>query len=185
MAGPQWPDPVKLLVAVLWGEGDAAALPEALHRLADQWGRTDFTGPDHPFTATDYYVAEMGANLQRRLISFAELVQPESIREAKLRCNAIEDALAIAGQRRVNLDIGYLDHNKLVLASAKNAGQKIHLGEGIYADLIARFKGGRYQPFEWTFPDFKDGRYDKDLAEIRRRYLEDLRRLRGQQSSQT
>ena len=75
----------------------------------------------------------------------------------------------------MNLDIGYLDHNKIVLASVKYAGQKIHLGDGIYADLIARYRGGRYQPFEWTVPDFRDGRYDGELAQIRRTYLNQLR----------
>jgi hypothetical protein len=108
-------------------------------------------------------------------LSFEQLVAPESIREAKLACNELEDRLSGGHGRKVNLDIGYLDHNKIVLASAKYGGQKIHLGDGIYADLVGRYRDGRYQPFEWTFPDFRDGRYDEELAEIRRVYLEHLR----------
>jgi hypothetical protein len=173
VAGPQFPDPVKLLVAILWS--DPAPLQQAVQRLEETWGPIDFAGPDRLFDVTDYYAAELGPMLKRRLIAFDRLVPPESIRQAKLRCNAIEGELAPAGRRQVNLDIGYLDHNKLVLASAKNAGQKIHLGDGIYADLIGRWKAGWYQPFEWSFLDFKDGRYDGELAAIRRRYLEQLR----------
>jgi hypothetical protein len=45
----------------------------------------------------------------------------------------------------------------------------------VYADLIARYRAGRYQPFEWTFPDFRDGRYDQELSTIRRTYLAQLR----------
>jgi hypothetical protein len=173
MADPQLPDPVKLIVAVLWA--DAGARDMAIARLGEHWGEVDFVGPDRPFDATEYYVPEMGPGLFRRLLAFGTLIAPETIGEAKRVCNAIEAELAADGKRRVNLDIGYLDHNKLVLASAKNAGQKIHLGGGIYADLIARYKAGRYQPFEWTFPDFKDGRYDPELATIRQRYREQLR----------
>ena len=179
MAEPQPVAPVKLLVAVLWAEAPALAAAEAV--LCRDWGAIDFRGPDRPFNATDYYASEMGAALQRRLISFARLVPPESLRQAKLRCNAIEEELAGGSGRRVNLDIGYLDHNKVVLASLKYAGQKIHLGDGVYADLIARYKEGRYQPFEWTFPDFRDGRYDEELGRIRRRYLDQRRQLRAGQ----
>ena len=121
----------------------------------------------------------MGPNLQRRLVAMADLAPPECIREGKLFCNDLEDRLAGGAGRPVNLDIGFLDHNKIVLASFKFAGQRIHLGDGVYADLTARYAGGRYQPFEWTFPDFRDGRYDSELLEIRSRYLGQLRALRG------
>ncbi len=177
MTRPQSADPVKLIVAVLWS--DAPALELALVRLEERWGSLDFSGGDHIFDATHYYDGEMGPGLRRRIISFNRLVPPESIREAKLVCNEIEEDLAAGGGRRVNLDIGYIDHNKVVLASAKYAGQKIHLGDGIYADMIARYRAGKYQPFEWTFPDFRDGRYDRELAEIRSTYLDQLRSLRS------
>ncbi len=177
MAKPQAAMPVKLFVAVLWADTDA--LRAALDELRALWGEFDFIGADRPFDRTDYYAEEMGSHLQRRLVTLTNLVPPESIRTAKLRCNEIEDRLIAAGGRRVNLDIGYLDHNKLVLASVKYAGQKIHLGDGVYADLVARYKHGRYQPFEWTFPDFRDGRYDDELDQIRKTYLQQLRQNRS------
>lgn len=177
MAQPQLPDPVKLIVAALWGTQEV--LRAATDMLMTHWGPLDFVGLDRPFDRTDYYEREMGPNLYRRLMAFAELVPPESLGAAKLICNAIEDETAVAGRRQANLDVGYLDHNKIVLASAKGAGQKIHLGGGIYADLIARYSQGRYCPFAWTFPDFKDGRYDDELAAIRHRYLQQLRARRA------
>jgi hypothetical protein len=177
MAKPQPVTPVKLLVAVLWS--NQPLLERALALVRQQWGEIDFCGADHPLDVTDYYRAEMGANIQRRLIALAELAPPEYIRGGKLLCNELEDQLAGGVGRPVNLDIGFLDHNKLVLASVKYAGQKIHLGDGVYADLIARYAAGRYQPFEWTFPDFRDGRYDSELLEIRRRYLAQLRAFRS------
>jgi hypothetical protein len=100
---------------------------------------------------------------------------------AKLTCIGVENELKSATGRRVNLDVGYLDHNKLVLASVKAAGQKIYLSAGVYADLVARYAQGRYQPFAWTFPDFKDGRYDEALAALRDRYLHQIKAWRGAQ----
>lgn len=179
MARPRDVDPVKLFVAVLWAGEEA--LGAALERLRALWGSTDFIGGDRPFDATDYYEPEMGPGLKRRLVSFEPLVPPGRLVRAKHESSAVEEELAAGKGRRVNLDAGYLDHHKIVLASFKGAGQKIYLGDGVWADLAARYRAGRYHPFEWTFPDFSDGRYDGDLAEIRalyRRQLAAVRRLR-------
>src|SRR5262245_50342998 len=177
MAAPTPVEPAKLFAPVLWS--DANFLTAACAAMNQRWGKIDFTGPDHPFDVTDYYGDEMGLNLQRRLVFFEALQPPDALPHAKLHCIEIEDALAGPTGRRVNLDVGYLDHNKVVLASVKAAGQKIYLGQGIYADLVGRYAAGRYQPFAWTFPDFKDGRYDAELATMRKRYLEQLRQWRA------
>jgi len=173
LAKPAAADPVKLFVAILWAP--AAPLQSALEKLIHQWGEIDFSGAAHPFDATGYYEPEMGGNLSRRLVSFARLVPPEILVEAKHFCNRVEDSLSGPDGRLVNLDAGYLDHNKIVLASFKGAGQKIFLMQGVWADLVARYRAGHYAPFEWTFPDFRDGRYDQELLEIRRIYLVQLR----------
>jgi hypothetical protein len=180
VAGTSTPEPVKYFVALLWA--DAAALPEVYARLVERFGAIDFEGPDRAFDLTNYYETEMGTVLLRRLVAFESLRGPEELVEAKLACNAIEDALATPQGRRVNLDAGYLDHNKIVLASAKGAGQKIYLHAGIYADLVARYAHGRYQPFPWTFPDFKDGRYDAELGAWRALYLRQLKDWRKKKS---
>ena len=169
MAPTHPPFPVKFFIAVLY------RLPEALAQARlyciDKWGAVDFEGVDHPFEVTDYYNAEMGGPQVRRIIAFERLMEPTVLVDMKLACNAIEDSLAVDKKRTVNLDAGYLDHNKVLLASAKEAGQKVYLDKGIYADLAGRYKAGRYQPFEWSFPDFKDGRYDAELITLRKIYL--------------
>lgn len=173
MARPEAVEPVKLLAAVLWA--DPEALAAARERMRNLWGEIDFQGPDHPFEVTDYYRREMGERLMRRLLAFEPLVAPERLRQIKLLSNRLEDELLNGGRRRINIDTGYLDHCKLVLGSMKFAGQKVHLGDGVWADIICRWRRGRFQYFEWSFPDFRDGRYDRELATIRRRYLEQLR----------
>jgi hypothetical protein len=109
--------PVKRFVAMLWS--DPGRRENATERLLDAWGAIDHAGADHPFDLTDYYRAEMGAGLQRRLLAFEVLMPPDSLAETKLQCNAWERELAEAGRRTINLDVGYLDHNKIVLASMK------------------------------------------------------------------
>ncbi len=173
MAKPQAADPVKLFVAILWTQ--ASSLQSAVEKLNSYWGDVDFASKDFPFDTTKYYEPEMGANLKRRLVSFLRLVPPESLCRAKHFCNGIEDALPGEKGRLVNLDVGYLDHNKIVLASFKGAGQKIYLGDGVWADLVARYRNGRYSPFEWTFPDFRTGRYDEFFSQLRRIYRDQLK----------
>jgi hypothetical protein len=182
MAAPQPPYPVKYFIAVLFREEQF--LHKASVLFLEEWGEADFEGKDHPFTVTDYYEKELGADLKRRLISFKRLLEPTQLVPMKLACNAIEEHLSTQGNRRVNCDVGFLDHNKIVLASAKEAGQKIYLDRGIYADLAGRYKNGRYQPFEWSFPDFKDGRYDEELVTMRSLYLMQMKALRDKSRPQ-
>lgn len=167
-------EPVKLVVAALCSS--PGALEKSLEGLRACRGAIDHQGPARPFTLTDYYQEEMGDKLARSIISFQLPVSPGELVNFKQECVELEQALAEeAGNRSANLDAGYLDHGKLVLASLKPAGQKIYLGRGVYADLVARYGGGKYRPFEWTFPDFTAGVYDEDLAEIRQLYLQQLR----------
>jgi hypothetical protein len=167
------PPDVKLFIAVLYV--NSYALDPARKLFVEKWGAIDFEGKDHLFDMTDYYDGEMGTPQYRKLMAFENLADPLILASMKTACNGIENNLAVNGKRQVNCDAGYLDHNKIVLASAKEAGQKIYIGGGIYADLAGRYKDGRYRPFEWSFPDFKDGRYDEELLEIRALYLKQMK----------
>ncbi|HET6267894.1 MAG TPA: DUF4416 family protein [Acidobacteriota bacterium] len=157
--------PVKLFVVTL--HRDPAILKQAIDRLIREWGDSDFVSQGFPFSETAYYEPEMGPNLIRRFYSFARLIAPDSIVEAKLLTNRIETEL-IAGStgRTINLDPGYLDTYKVVLASAKFGGQKVYLRDGIYADMTLIRNHGRWESFAWGFPDFKSGKYDDVLNQI-------------------
>jgi hypothetical protein len=86
---------------------------------------------------------------------------------AKLACIELEKGCAVEGNRSINLDCGYIDHHKIVLASTKAAGHKIYLDSGIYADIAARYTNGSYEPLPWSFPDFKDRRYGSEFQRMR------------------
>ena len=175
MAKPAPVTPVKLFVVTLHREVEA--LNAVRSELEQEWGECDFQSADFPFDQTDYYEKEMGSNLFRRFLSFQRLITPDRIVEAKLFTNLMEEKYSGESGRRINLDPGYLDYYKLVLASAKFGGQKVYLRSGIYADMTLVVFRGKWEAFQWSFPDFKSGLYDQTLFQIRDLYKSQVKLL--------
>ncbi len=173
MNEPEGARRVKLLALLLWRNEEA--LKEAYAELERVFGRIDYSGSDHPFDVTNYYEPEMGSGLKRTFISFAGTRDPGEAASLKHAAASVEKKLSVEGRRRVNIDVGYLDPHKLVLLSFKYGAPKIYVGQGVWADPICLYRKGTFQPFAWTFADFKDGRYNKDLLAIRSLYKADLR----------
>ena len=175
---PQDVQPVQLVVCALESDGDLFAEARSL-MSADFGPEAELHGP-WDFDVTDYYDAEMGdGEIRRWIVAFEEPVRSEQLPEAKLLTNRVEERLALDGQRKVNLDTGYLDFNKFVLASAKFHEHKIHLGLGIYADLTLLFNSGAWHSLPWSFADFRDNRYYEAFTRVRDGYR---RRMRGSPS---
>lgn len=173
---PTDPQPVKLFIAALFS--DEKLLEQAFEECRQLFGSIDYRSERFLFDVTDYYEPEMGTPIYRQFVSFLNLISPGKLAEFKIRTNAIEDSLADHNQRKVNLDTGYMDYHKVVLASAKYNGQKIYLDHGIYADPTLYYRKGQFHPYDWSFPDFKSkDRYYQSLLEIRRRYKEQLKSL--------
>lgn len=166
---PLDPQPVKLFAALLLGKGFEPA-PELFPELEELFGRIDYSGRNHPFTVTDYYEDEMGPGLSRLIVSFEPLTGPTRIVAAKLACAETEERFVSGRGRRVNIDCGYIDYFKVVLASFKEGPQKIYLGDGVYADPVLMYHEGSFEALAWTFPDFRKGTYDAELLEVRRLY---------------
>jgi hypothetical protein len=196
---PEEPGPVKLIVGVLYS--DEGLLEKGLSLLTERYGGLDYRSPVFPFDRTDYYVPEMGCPIFRIFVSHERLIHPRDLSRIKVETNAMEEKLAVSERsggfetapvpepssdlpqrtailpevvpcRKVNFDPGYMDYDKFVLASAKYNGQKIYLDHGIWADLTLHYEKGRFDPYPWSFPDFKAGLYDAVFLEIRGRFKE-------------
>lgn len=171
---PLAPIPVKLFCGVLYS--DSSLLQQSQAILLEKYGAIDHQSEPYEFTITEYYRPEMDWPIYRIFWSFARLIDPKEIARIKIDCNEIEDQLAIDSNRKVNIDSGYLDYDKVVLASAKYNGQKVYLDLGIYADLTLHFEKKDFHPYPWTFPDFKNGHYNKTLLKIREIYKLQLKK---------
>ena len=156
---------VKLFAGVLYTDNEL--LLQAKSMLVGKYGPIDFESDIFDFTISEYYRAEMGWPIERIFWSFETLINPKQIAKIKIECNEIENQIAVVRNRKINLDPGYMDYNKIVLASAKYNGQKVYLDFGIYADLTMHYEKGKFYPYPWSFPDFKGDAYDATFLRIR------------------
>jgi hypothetical protein len=172
------PLPVKVFVGVLTSLPEL--VPEAEEQLAGIFGAVDLRSDSFPFDRTHYYDEEMGTPIHRCFLSFEKLIEPPGIAAAKVRTNDLESVFAANRsdlRRPINLDPGYLEQSKIVLASTKNFFHRILISDGIYAEVTLHFQDGKWQCFPWTFPDYKTDRYHRFFAEMRDLYREQLRHM--------
>jgi len=161
----------KLFVAIL---APQALLGEAENSLDAAFGPLDLKSLIFPFTFTDYYQEEMGSDLYRRFVAHRALIPQDALPDIKHRTREIEGHFSLAGtraRRRINLDPGYLTSAKVVLASTKECAHRIYLGRGIFGDLHLRYEHGIYQPFSWTYPDYRTPEALTFFDDMRRLYL--------------
>jgi hypothetical protein len=138
-----------------------------LEILVEKFGPIDTISPPIDFDFTDYYGEEMGTSLTRYLVSFLELVDPETLPEIKLYTNELESRFSLNGSRTINLDPGLLSLERLILASTKNNGRRIPLRDGIYAEITLVYHHGDFHETEWTYPDYCSREYREILTKMR------------------
>jgi hypothetical protein len=175
MAEPLPAPMVKMICGMLSSRTEL--LEAAVRALETAFGPTDVVSEVMDFDFTHYYDAQMGSPLYRQFVAFDRLAPADRLAKAKLTTNAIERQFAEsqteAGQpaipRPINLDVGYVEPAKLILASMKNFSHRIYLGRGVFAEVTLLYHPGRWDALGWTFPDYASGRYDAFLTEARNR----------------
>ena len=159
---------VKLIAGVLFPAEDGGWFDWTLGKLRALWGEPEFTSDAVPFTLTDYY-RDIAPSLLRRFVAFEGLVPAERLTEWKRGAIQIESESRTP--RVVNIDPGYVDGARLVLASTKDHAHRVYLRDGIFAEVTLRFRFGKWVPFDYTFPDFASGVYDEFLSLARDSWL--------------
>ncbi len=184
MAEPRSPDPALLVVAAFSRHPDALAWARA--RLEADFGPIALASPPYDFNQTTYYEAQMGRGLQKQFLGFGGLVALDGLAGVKLRTNQLERELAASAvypeMRPVNLDPGLLTLGKFVLATGKDQAHRLYLRDGIFAEVTLRFHAGAWEPWPWTYADYRQPVVLTFLGELRdlyRRLLAEEKRAVG------
>ena len=147
--------PDAVLVAGVLAAG-GSALECATSLMEARYGPVHMASAAAPFAWSDYYAAEMGPALTRQFLAFGPRIDPGALAAIKGATIALEIEHAAGGRRTFNLDPGYLTLNGLFVASTKEASYRVYLGGGIFAQPMLVYRRGRFEPYEWTYPDYAD-----------------------------
>jgi hypothetical protein len=173
------PRPAKLFMSFITSGEDVFS--QGLKDLSSTFGKPDYVSERFPFDFTDYYTQEMGKPLFRHFITFERLILIPVLPDIKQMTNRLEEKYASpVGNRRINIDPGYICLEHVILATTKGYTHRPYLRDGIYADLTLIYRNQSFQPLEWTYPDYRQERNIELFNQFRRRYLEELRK--GQQN---
>lgn len=157
MAQARLPSPVLLVVAVFSRHDKLFAY--AVDHLEKHFGPVGLASLPYEFEQTSYYEATMGKRLKKQLFAFDRLIDAGHLAETKRRTNEFEQAVANLGTysepRPLNLDPGILSLGKFMLATTKDQAHRIYLSAGIYAEVTLRFQAGTFEPWPWTYADYR------------------------------
>jgi len=174
------PDPVKLIVGILAADEDCLA--QSIQAISTELGTVDQSSQVWPFTQTHYYDREIGTHILRQFVSLDQLVCPGDLAQIKHQTNALEQDMARAldypTPRPVNLDPGYIEPSKLVLASTKNFSHRIYIGKNMYAEVTLIVDKGQWSALRYTFPDYRQSDYYAFFEQVRQRLRSQLKTLR-------
>lgn len=164
--------PVKLIIGFIFRERER--LNRARVFLERRFGEIDFESEILTFCHTSYYENEFGKDLKRRFISFKKLIPPQNLPKIRIITNKIEKKLSVSGSRTINIDPGYLNLSKLILASTKDYRHRIYLNQGIYAEVTLSYQNKTFKAWEWTYPDYKTHEYISIFNQIREIYVRQI-----------
>lgn len=166
----------KLIIGVIYH--DKAVLDAAMKILTDEFGEVDAVSDEFSFSGefSTYYDEEIGGEGLRRIYSFKRLVDPALQADIKIRTNEIEAEFSVDGKRKINLDPGFINHGRLMLATTKETGFRIPLKDGIYTELTLFWARGGWQKLPWSYRDYQSERVQKFITEVRKSYLAERRK---------
>ena len=167
----------KLIIGVIYN--DMSVYMRAIELLTQRFGPIDDESERFSFSRefSSYYDEELGGEGMRVILSFERLVAPDEQADIKLYTNALEIELSGESEGRlINLDPGFINHGRLMLATTKNAGFRIPLRDGIYTELTLFWAKGEWHKLPWSYRDYQSEKVQNFLTRVRHSYLEERKR---------
>lgn len=119
----------------------------------------------------NYYSKEMESPLYKIYTFSKSLMKDTDILNIKLQTMNIESKFSIDNKRTFNIDPGYIDKQHLILASSKERGARIHIGQNIFLEMEYIYIFKEFKSFYWTYGDYRDKDVKKFFDEARKYYL--------------
>ena len=165
-------DKEKLIMGVIYHDKDV--YDKAMEILKKEFGEIEDECEEFSFSEefSNYYDDELGGEGMRIIYSFKDTVDPSRQADIKEFTNNIEAKFSVGGKRLINLDPGFINHGRLMLATTKNTGFRIALKNGIYTELTLFYARGGWNKFPWTYRDYQSEKVQKFLTRVRKKYLD-------------
>ena len=153
---------VKRITGILYPDDEL--LSWSIERLSEIWGKPEVVSKPVPFDKTNYY-DEISPSLTRVFACFPGLIEAGGLADWKHKAIEIE-AMSRQPIRAVNIDPGYVDGARLVLASTKDHAHRIYIRDGIFAEVTMRYRFKKWTAFDYTFCGFRRSKNEESFCAV-------------------
>ncbi len=150
----QAPTLVKYFYSILYNQ-EHISLEKIKEILAEEHDGELFVFTPEFNPLTEYYSKEMGQNLKRVIFYQKQLEERDLLVPRKIWATKVEQKNSKDNKRLVNIDVGYVAKEQVLLATGKPYSHRIYLGEGVFAELVYFFKEKTFKSVPWTYPDYQ------------------------------
>ena len=154
--------------ALLWKDIEKLIFVEQYLKYRFKFKKLDET-EKFKLPYSSYYEKEMGNPLFKKFVITDKVINKEKIKELKLQTISIEEKFKKDNGRTVNIDPFLIDIDQLIIPTTKYRGNRIYLGDGIYLELELWYYNKSYQPFLWSYLDYRE--YIPFFNKVRKKFL--------------
>lgn len=167
------PPIAKKITGLLYPSNDKDLYEWVKRKLTENFGDIEIESEHFPFSWTDYY-AGISPKLNRCFFCFSGLHHVSQLPDWKNFAIEIE-RMSGNSSRAVNVDPGYIDGARLVLASTKDHAHRVYLRDRIFAEVTLSRKQKKWVHYSYTFPDFRSPQYHPFLSEVSEKWKKDIK----------